>query len=212
MTSPTYLLILVALVILLGALVFWFAEAVRVFFRYRGRMLFTCPETGKAACVKVALADAARSSLTGRPQIHLSECSRWPERQRCGQECLSELGADPQNCLVWTKVSDWYRGRACAYCHKPFLELAWHDHRPALVGPDRKTVQWNEVTPEKLPELFETHLPVCWNCHIAETFRREYPEKVVVRPGNRGPMGELLTECKKQDAASRGLEHIARPS
>jgi len=130
----------ICLLIAVGGLAFWFPEAVRVFFRYRGRMLFTCPETGKAACVKVALADAARSSLTGRPQIHLSECSRWPERQSCGQECLSELGADPQNCLVRTKVCDWYRGRACAYCHKPFRALAWHDHRPAFVGPDQKSL------------------------------------------------------------------------
>jgi len=73
-------------------------------------------------------------------------------------------------------------------------------------------VQWNEVTPDKLPELFATHLPVCCNCHIAETFRREYPERVVVRPGNRGPMGEWLTEYKKQDVTSRGLEQVARPA
>lgn len=200
MTSTTYLLIVVLVVGVAGA--FWLANAARVLFRYRGKMLFTCPETGKTACVKVAIADAARSSLTGSPKIHLSECSRWPERQNCGQECLSQLGADPQNCLVWTKVRDWYRGRTCAYCHQPFLELHWHDHRPALVGRDRKTVQWNELAAEKLPEVFETHLPVCWSCHIAETFRREYPERVVVRPGNRGPMGELLTEHKKGGVAA----------
>lgn len=199
MGLTTYLPI--ATVILAVALGVWLTDAVRVLFRYRGKMLFTCPETGKAACVKVAAGDAARTSLTGRPQIHLSECSRWPERQNCGQECLSQLGADPQNCLLWTKARDWYRGRTCAYCHKPFVELHWHDHRPALIGPDKKPVQWNEVAAEKLPELFATHLPVCWSCHITETFRREYPERVVDRPGHRGPMGELLTEHKKQEVA-----------
>jgi len=200
MTSNIYLLTGIALLILLPALVLWLGDAVRVFFRHRGKMLFTCPETGKAVCVKVAAGDAARSSLTGRPKIHLSECSRWPERQNCGQQCLSQLGADPQNCLVWTKICDWYRGRTCAYCHKPFLELHWHDHRPALVGADRKTMQWSDVAPEKLPEFFETHLPVCWSCHIAETFRREFPERVVDRPGDRGPMGELLIDHKKHEA------------
>lgn len=199
MSLTTYLLI--ATVILAVALAVWLTDAVRVLFRYRGKMLSTCPETGKAACVKVAAGDAARTSLTGRPQIHLSECSRWPERQNCGQECLSQLGADPQNCLLRTKVRDWYRGRTCAYCHKPFGELHWHDHKPALIGPDKKTVQWNEVATEKLPELFETHLPVCWNCHVAESFRRLYSEGVVERPGNRGPMGELLTEHKKHEVA-----------
>jgi hypothetical protein len=200
MTPMTYFLI--ALAIFVAAMVIWLTGAARVFFRYRGRMLFTCPETRKAACVKVAAADAARSSLTGRPGIHLSECSRWPERQNCGQACLSQLGADPQNCLVWTMVSDWYRGRTCAFFHKPFLALHWHDHRPALVGPDRKTVQWSDFAPEKLPELFETHVPVCWSCHIAETFRREQPERVVDRPANRGRMGEFLTHHEKGQASA----------
>jgi hypothetical protein len=203
MNFTTYLLI--ATLILAAAVAFWLTDAARVLFRYRGKMLFTCPETGKATCVKVAAVDAARSSLTGRPTIHLSECSRWPERQNCGQECLSQLGADPQNCLVWTKVSDWYMGRTCVYCHKPFLHLHWHDHRPALLGLDRKTVQWSDVAAEHLPEIFNTHLPVCWSCHIAQTFRRENPERVVDRPGNRGPMGELPSGHSKNDVSATSM-------
>ena len=200
MTLTAYLLI--AAIVLTIALTVWLAYAARTFFRYRGKMIFTCPETGKPVSVRVDAADAARSSLTGRPALHLQECSRWPERQNCGQECLSQLGADPQNCLVWTKVRDWYRGRSCAYCHKPFAELHWHDHRPALIGPDKKTVQWDEVRAEQLPKLFETHLPVCWSCHIAETFRREHPERVVDRTGERGAMGELLTHTKPEHTHS----------
>ena len=201
MNVITYLLI--ATLILAVAVTVWLTDAVRVLFRYRGKMLFTCPETGKAASVKVAAGDAARSTLTGRPKIHLSDCSHWPERQNCGQECLSQLGADPQHCLVWIKVSDWYRNRTCVYCHKPFSELHWHDHKPALLGPDRKTVEWSEVPAAKLPELFETHLPVCWSCHVAQTFRREYIERVVDRPG---PIGELHTEYKK-DQIARTIGH-----
>ena len=200
MSSAFYLVIVT--VVVTAALGIWLADAARVVFRYRGRMLFTCPETGKSACVKVAAADAARTSLFGRPKIHLSDCSRWPERKDCGQECLSQLGADPHNCLVWTKVCDFYRGRACMYCHKPFNELHWHDHPPALIGPDKKTVQWNEVAAERLPEIFESYYPVCWSCHIAQTFRQKFPDRFVDRPGNRGPMGELLAchtcEIKKE--------------
>src|SRR5260370_35357534 len=114
---------LIASLLLPAAAAFWLTDAARVLFRYRGKMLFTCPETGKSACVKVAAADAARSALVGRPKMHLSECSRWPERQNCGQECLSQLGADPQNCLVWTNASDWDPGRTCGYAHKPCAAL-----------------------------------------------------------------------------------------
>ena len=205
MTSIAYLLI--ATLILVVSVAVWLTDAARVLLRYRGKMLFTCPETGKSACVKVAAGQAARSSLVGRPKIHLSDCSRWPERQNCGQECLSQLGADPQNCLVWTKVRDWYRGRVCVYCHKPFHDLHWHDHRPALLGPDRKTAQWSDVPAEKLPEIFETCAPVCWSCHIAETFRREYPGRFVDRPGNRRPTGGLRTHKKDEANAVTRPNH-----
>jgi hypothetical protein len=30
-------------------------------------------------------------------------------------------------------------------------------------------------------ETMQTHLPVCWNCHIAQEFRREHSELVVDR-------------------------------
>jgi hypothetical protein len=136
------------------------------------------------------------------PENPLERLFALAERQSCGQECLSQLGADPHNCLVWTKVVDWYRGRSCAYCRKPFGELNWHDHRPALLGTDGKTEQWSEVAAETLPEIFATHLPVCWSCHIAQTFRREHPERVIDRPGNRGAMGESLAERKKDAMAS----------
>src|SRR5947207_5168516 len=147
MAFTAYLLI--ATLILVVALTVWLTGAGRVFVRYRGKMLFTCPESGKAVCVKVAAVDAARSSLVGRPKIHLSQCSRWPERQNCGQQCLTQIGPEPQNCLVWTKVSEWFRGKSCLYCHKPFSELHWHDHSSALLSPDHKTVEWSEVPPEK---------------------------------------------------------------
>ena len=80
-----------------------------------------------------------------------------------------------------TRVSDWYTGQTCAFCEARFDEVHWHDRRPALVGADGATVQWNEIAAEKLPEIFETHRPVCWSCHVAETFRREHPELVTDR-------------------------------
>ncbi len=67
------------------------------------------------------------------------------------------------------------------YCHKPFGEIHWHDHPPALLNKERKTVQWNEIPAENLQAALGTHRPVCWSCHMAETVRREHPELVVDR-------------------------------
>jgi hypothetical protein len=39
---------------------------------------------------------------------------------------------------------------------------------------DRGSVEWREIRPEKLYDVLATHMPICWNCHIAETFRREF--------------------------------------
>jgi len=97
MNTAAYLLI-VALVLSAG-IAAALTYGARVFLRYRGEMLFTCPETGKLVAVKVAASKAALSSLTGRPDIHLNECSRWPERQdcvgvraRCDEDDVGEVG------------------------------------------------------------------------------------------------------------------------
>jgi hypothetical protein len=57
----------------------------------------------------------------------------------------------------------------------------WFNHRPALLSPEGVTREWQQVSPEKLPDVLATHKPVCWNCHICETFRREYSDVVVDR-------------------------------
>ena len=51
----------------------------------------------------------------------------------------------------------------------------------ALLDPDHRTIEWRQLRPEQLPDVFSTHRPVCWNCHVAETFRRLHPELVVDR-------------------------------
>jgi hypothetical protein len=50
-----------------------------------------------------------------------------------------------------------------------------------LLVPDHTTVEWKQVRPEDVPNVFRTHQPVCWNCHLAGSFRRLHPELVVDR-------------------------------
>jgi len=167
----------------------------RAYLRHRGESLVTCPETRHQAAVRLNVGKAAlNDTKIGPRRLELDRCSRWPERQNCGQTCLSQIENDPEGCHVWSIVQQWFRGRSCAYCQKPIEQIHWHDHRPALLGPDKKSVPWTELPPEELPDAFESHLPVCWSCHIAETFRREHPDRFVDRPGNRGAMGEYVED------------------
>ena len=175
------LLGIVIVTLLVGVIAFRIIPAISTYFLYRGKRIVTCPETFRREAVDVAARKAAVWSLIGDPKLRLDRCSRWPERHDCGQECLKMIEADPDNCLVWKIVSNWYEGQSCVYCHKRFTVLSRLDHAPALLRDDHTTIEWNQISPEQLPEIFSTSEPVCWNCHITETFRREHPELVVER-------------------------------
>jgi hypothetical protein len=178
-----YILGVLAAAVVVGV-VFELTRALRAYFKFRGKRIVSCPENHQPAAVSVAAGKAAVEATLHAPHLHLSECSRWPEMENCGQECLSQIQEAPAACLVSNIVNRWYEGRTCVYCHKPFGEIHWHDHPPALVNAQRKTLQWNEVPLENLQQTLATHWPVCWNCHVAETFRREHPELVTDRPAH----------------------------
>jgi len=179
--SVTVLIAIAILALAAGLFIFRAIPGVRAYFDYRGKRLITCPETHKTEAVDVDAKEAALGAFLSEPTLHLKQCSRWPERQDCGQECLKEIETDPENCLVWNIVSQWYEGKKCVLCHKPFTALHHLDHAPALRAPDHKTVEWKDVIPQQLREVFATHQPLCWNCHVTETFRRLHPELIVER-------------------------------
>jgi hypothetical protein len=175
------LIALVVVVFAVGLFVFRAIPGVRAYFNLRGKRLIICPETHTSVAVDVAAGEAAVGAFLSEPTLRLVECSRWPEREDCGQDCLQQIEIDPANCLVWNIVSKWYEGKTCAFCRKPIGPLHHLDHAPALLGPDHKTAEWKEFRPQQLPEIMQTHRPVCWNCHVAETFRRTHSELVVNR-------------------------------
>ena len=180
MTLP----VLVALIVVLAAVglfVFRAIPGVRAYFSFRGERVITCPESHTSEAVEVAAGEAAVGAFLSEPTLRLRECSRWPERQNCGQECLRQIEIDPENCLVWNIVAKWYEGKVCVFCRKPIAALHHIDHVPALLGPDHNTAEWKQFQAQDLPQVLETHRPVCWNCHVTETFRRLHPELVTNR-------------------------------
>jgi hypothetical protein len=197
----TEVYILLAIVVVGAAYVF---TRVSRALRFHGKMLVTCPETLKPAAVKVDLSRAATSSVAGHLHLQLGDCSRWPERGECDQDCLVQVERDPEGHRLWTIVSRWFAGKKCTYCGKPIERLSHIERAPALMGLDAKTAQWDEVAAEKLPEIFSTARPVCWGCHMRETFIREHPDLVVTRPWKKsGPLGEYIPE----EHTEAGEEH-----
>jgi hypothetical protein len=177
------LLVYVTVAVAAIGLVYVAFRAFRSYSRYRGTRLVICPETRQPAAVAVNAALAAEETVLGTPHLELTKCSRWPERQGCGQACLRQIEVAPAECLVKNIVGKWYAEKKCAYCGKPFesVEDIFH-HKPALMDAQRKSFEWDDIRPETLPEVFSTCLPVCWSCHMVETFRREHPDMVVDNP------------------------------
>ena len=149
--------------------------------RQRGARAIVCPENRLPAGVAVNAGHAALTGLLGAQQFRLSSCSRWPERAGCGQQCLSQIEASPEGCLVKKILVKWYEGKSCAFCGRHFAEIEWAGQKPALIRADRISVEWSRVPAEQLTETLETALPVCFACHMANTLVREQPDLVIDR-------------------------------
>jgi len=149
--------------------------------RHRGDRLITCPENLRPAAVRVDARHAAASSLLHAPDLRLSTCSRWPEKGACGQECLSQIAGAPEECLVRNILNQWYAGKVCSSCGRPFGNIEWNTVKPAFRSADKLTVEWKQVPVADLPEVLKTALPVCFACHMASTLVREHPELAIDR-------------------------------
>jgi hypothetical protein len=115
------------------------------------------------------------------PTLRLKSCSRWPDRQGCAQDCLSQIEDSPEGTLVRNIIQTWYRDRRCACCRRLIGEIAWHDGRPALRAPDGTLRECDSIATAEIPAILETHEAICWNCNLVEGFRRDHPELVTER-------------------------------
>jgi hypothetical protein len=176
--SALFWVVLVALVLVAAGFL-----AVR-YARFRAQRVVTCPDSQKPEVVRLDGWLATLTSLGRKPRLHLTECSHWPEKEGCAQTCLSQVEPAPHDCLLVTTVSKWFEGRICAVCRKPFDKVDWWERKPALMDADRRTVPWSQVPSDRVFDLLKTHQPVCWNCHVAESFRQAHPELVVDRPAH----------------------------
>ena len=61
-------------------------------------------------------------------------------------------------------------GSTSVLAGKEFGEtIDWYDHEPAFIDAERNVLSWQDVPPEKLPEVMEDRFPVCWDCHVDPT-------------------------------------------
>ena len=120
--------IILAVVIAVAGAAYLLRRAGRTFWKFRGKRVVTCPDTNATAGVEVdALHAALTAPFAGGAELRLKACSRWPEREPCGQECLVQIEAAPEECSVRHMLAAFYAGASCALCGAP-------------IGEDRKSV------------------------------------------------------------------------
>ena len=91
----TLIIYLLAAIVVLGVFFLLLSSAVAVYLKFRGTRLVTCPETKEPAAVEVDAKYAAIAAPTGERGLRLKDCSRWPESQDCGQQCLGQISVGP---------------------------------------------------------------------------------------------------------------------
>jgi hypothetical protein len=178
MSDELYLIVLLAVLVIVVFVVPLIAGA---FLRFRGTRVITCPETLTHEAVQVDAKHAALTAIDGEPDLRLKSCTRWPERQDCDQRCLLQVELSPEECLVRNMLDAWYAGKHCAVCSREFHHISWADHKPALLSPQGRIIEWSEQRPEFLPDVFETHKPICWDCVVVRKLLGAHPEVVADR-------------------------------
>jgi len=187
MTSPAMFVL-----ILLGVGVFGlvFLLVVRAL-GLRGPRLVTCPETRHPTEVALAAGRSAVATTFGHFGFRLRDCSRWPEREGCGQFCLAQIEEAPADCLVVNILRSWYEGKVCSMCGRAFGGIEPWDHKPAFLDSEGRTWGWNEIPIEAIPAILDSHEPVCWDCHTVSMLYRLYPDRIVERPDDWQEMSSL---------------------
>ncbi|MFZ0889687.1 MAG: hypothetical protein WA005_14635 [Candidatus Binataceae bacterium] len=84
---------LVAALLVVGVAIIYIVVpiALDTYMRFRGPREVTCPETKEPVRIQVDARYAAATAATGLPKLRLAECTRWPQRGDCNQDCVEQL-------------------------------------------------------------------------------------------------------------------------
>lgn len=179
MTAQLFVLLLLGIVLVVYA-----GIALNAWWKMRGTRVIICPETRKPAAVEVDGAHAALSAMWENADVRLQECSRWPERRQCDQGCVAQIAIAPHDTLATSLLQRFFEGKRCAICKRAIAPVHAGEPRPGLFNvATHEVLSWGEIPAQNLPDALATHLPVCSNCQVAESFRRQFPDLVTDRTG-----------------------------
>lgn len=153
------------------------ALSLQNYYKNRGRLSVTCPDSGESVDVEVDHKFAFWTALRGQEHSRLQSCSRWPEKGDCGQECLQQIEPSPEN--IERLLTKWYAGKTCAICTRALGASDWRRSRLALLNEQHKLFELRHMQLDELQETLQHMSPLCWNCHQEERARQAVPSRVL---------------------------------
>jgi hypothetical protein len=166
----------------LAVLTVHFVVAMRTWLRVRGARIVVCPETERPVAVRVDVGHAMATAIREKPDLKLTSCTRWPERQDCDQPCVQQIETAPSETDPRTIAARFFGKAHCAICARRIETPSAIAPQPGFMDPaSHKAERWDEIPPQDLPSAIATRRPLCSNCTVAETFRQRFPDRVTDR-------------------------------
>ena len=78
-------------------------------------------------------------------------------------------------------LAQWYRGKVCGSCGRELGEVDWASARPGLLTSGGNSLEWQQVSADKLFEVLESSLPLCFACHMANRLVHEHADLAIDR-------------------------------
>ena len=151
--------------------------SLKSYFRNRGRKTVICPENREPVTVEMDSKYALQTALRGQEHERLQSCSRWPDKEDCGQECLAQIDPTPEN--LERLLQKWYQGKTCAICARALTPADWRRSRLALLNEKQKLFELRHMHLDELPSALDQMVPLCWNCHQEERARQAEPPRLL---------------------------------
>jgi hypothetical protein len=90
--------------------------------------------------------------------------------------------SNPHDAATTAQLQHFFEGKPCAACSRPIPPVHVGELRPGLLNTNtHEATTWADIPVANLSTTLESHVPICSNCVVIETLRRQHPELVVDR-------------------------------
>ena len=151
-------------------------STLETYFKNRGGRQVVCPDDHRRAEVEVDPKFALQAAMQGEELARVQSCTHWAQNGECGQECLAQVEATPDNLdRLFTR---WFDGKPCSLCSRSLTPSDWRHGRLGFLDEQLKLVEMRQIDVTELGSVAEPTRPLCWSCHQQEKQRQTAPVQV----------------------------------